>query len=246
MERVLIANRGEIAIRIAAAAASLDMESVAVFAAADADALHTAAATQAVALPEAADPIATYLQVDAIVAAAVDTGCTMVHPGYGFLSENAASAEACVAAGLTFVGPSTEALRLFGDKVAARTLADSLGIPIVPGTADPLDDLDSAEAAAAMVGYPVMLKASAGGGGRGMRAVHDPDELDEAFNACSREAEAAFGDGTVFLERLVMPRAIAPAWGGMLVAAHNQVGHCDPPQWGSSKSEVAASAMRRT
>ena len=203
MERVLIANRGEIAIRIAAAAASLDMESVAVFAAADADALHTAAATQAVALPEAADPIATYLQVDAIVAAAVDTGCTMVHPGYGFLSENAASAEACVAAGLTFVGPSTEALRLFGDKVAARTLADSLGIPIVPGTADPLDDLDSAEAAAAMVGYPVMLKASAGGGGRGMRAVHDPDELDEAFNACSREAEAAFGDGTVFLERLV-------------------------------------------
>ncbi len=209
MERVLIANRGEIAIRIATAAAGLDIESVAVFAAADSGALHTAAATTAVALPEAESPVATYLQIDAIIAAAVEHECTMVHPGYGFLSENAALAEACVAAGLTFIGPSPDALRLFGDKVAARALADSLGIPIVPGTTEPLDDLDSAEAAAAIVGYPVMLKAAAGGGGRGMRAVHDPDLLDEAFSSCSREAEAAFGVGTVFLERLVeRPRHI--------------------------------------
>ena len=209
MQRVLIANRGEIAIRIAAAAAGRGIESVAVYAADDDLALHTRTATAAVALPEADDPVSTYLQVDAIVSTALENGCDAIHPGYGFLSENPALAEACAVAGLTFVGPSSDAIRLFGDKVAARNLAASLDIPTVPGTTTPVATPDEATAAVGEIGLPVMLKAAAGGGGRGMRAVHAEAELAEAFERCASEAEAAFGNGTVFIERLVeRPRHI--------------------------------------
>jgi acetyl/propionyl-CoA carboxylase alpha subunit/acetyl-CoA carboxylase carboxyltransferase component len=225
LERVLIANRGEIAIRIASAADVLGIESVAVFADADARSLHATVATEAVPLRPGGseDPVRAYLDIDALVRAAIDTGCDSVHPGYGFLSENAFFAEACAAAGITFIGPPPAALALFGDKVQARDYAHSLGIPVVPGSPEPLHSADDARRWADEIGYPVMLKAAAGGGGRGMRAVHGPDELADAFERCRREAEAAFGDGAVFLERLVRrPRHIEVQ---VLADAHGTVVH---------------------
>jgi len=210
LKRVLIANRGEIAIRIAKAASALGMESVAVFAPADALSLHTRIASRAVELPTTAgDPVRAYLDGAALVSAAQASGCDCVHPGYGFLSENARFAEACAAAGLTFVGPRPASLALFGDKVRARALAQSLGIPVVPGSPAALTSAVDAAAAAEALGYPVMLKAAAGGGGRGMRAVRSPDALAGAFERGSSEALAAFGDGALFVEKLVArPRHI--------------------------------------
>ena len=206
-KRVLIANRGEIAVRIARAAAGLGVETVAVYAPADALGLHVKAATTAYPLG-GADPVAAYLDVANLVAAAVASGCDAVHPGYGFLSESAAFARACAEASLTFIGPGPEALALFGDKTRARDLARSLGLPIVPGST-PLESVEEAELDARTLGYPVMLKAAAGGGGRGMRAVTGPDELAAAFARCWSEAQAAFGDGTIFLEKLIpRPRHI--------------------------------------
>ena len=210
LTRVLIANRGEIAIRIAKAAAALGIESVAVHPPADALSLHTRAATRSRELTggSPADPVAAYLDAAGIVAAAVAEGCDCVHPGYGFLAESPELARRCAEAGITFVGPSADTLALFGDKTRARALAQSLDIPVVAGSG-PLASAEEAAAAAATVGYPVMLKAAAGGGGRGMRAVAGPDDLAEAFERCRSEAQAAFGDGTVFLEQLVTrPRHI--------------------------------------
>ncbi len=207
--RVLIANRGEIALRIAEAAASLQIDSVAVYAPVDATALHTSAATTSRPLPTTADPIAAYLDIDAILAIASETGCDAVHPGYGFLAENADFAQRCADAGLTFIGPSPAALRLFGDKVQARHLAEAIGVPVVPGTPEPVADHDAAHAAAFALGYPVMLKAAAGGGGRGMRAIHHADDLGEALDRCRSEAQTAFGDDAVFIEKLIeRPRHI--------------------------------------
>ncbi|MEL7154976.1 MAG: carboxyl transferase domain-containing protein [Actinomycetota bacterium] len=209
--RVLIANRGEIAIRIAKAAAGLNIESVAVHPAADADALHPRYATTVRSLPTPPEggPVAAYLDIDALLAVAAETGCDSVHPGYGFLAESAAFARRCGEAGLHFIGPSAEALALFGDKVRARELAAALGIPVVPGSPGVLATVAEAQAAADTIGYPVMLKAAAGGGGRGMRAVSGPEELAEQFERASSEAQAAFGDGSIFAERLVVaPRHI--------------------------------------
>ena len=208
-KRVLIANRGEIAIRIARAAAGLGVESVSVFAPADALGLHTRASTETRAIGAAGgDPVAAYLAIDALIAVAKATGCDCVHPGYGFLSENAAFARRCLAEGVAFIGPNPETLELFGDKVAARAIARSLEIPTVPGSAALASGKAAAKAAEA-IGYPVMLKASAGGGGRGMRRVDGSGEMAEAFARCSGEALAAFGDGTLFLEKLVeRPRHI--------------------------------------
>jgi acetyl/propionyl-CoA carboxylase alpha subunit/acetyl-CoA carboxylase carboxyltransferase component len=204
LQRVLIANRGEIAIRIAKAAAALGMESVAVFAPPDALALHTRIATRALPLPAPdGDPVRAYLDADALVRAARESGCDCVHPGYGFLAENAGFAQACAAAGLAFVGPRPASLALFGDKVRSRALAQSLGIPVLPGSAKALASVAEAASAAEALGYPVMLKAAAGGGGRGMRAVRDATHLAEAFARGSSEAEAAFGDGALFVEKLV-------------------------------------------
>ena len=209
MQRVLIANRGEIAIRIAHAAAGLGIESVSIAPPADADALHTRATTTTVALAAGSDPVAAYLDMDAVVQAGLDAGCDAVHPGYGFLAENAEFARRCAAAGMTFIGPSPDVLALFGNKVEARALAQAAGVPVVPGSSTAIATATDAAAAADALGYPIMLKAAAGGGGRGMRAVHSADDLAEAFERCQSEALASFGDGSVFAERLVVdPRHI--------------------------------------
>lgn len=209
MDRVLIANRGEIAVRIAHAADALGIETVSIAPPADAQALHTAVTTTSVTLPGATDPVAAYLDIDAVIQAGIDAGCDAVHPGYGFLSENAEFARRCAAASMTFVGPSPDALELFGDKVRAKALATELDIPTVPGTRDAVASAEAAVTEAEAIGFPVMLKAAAGGGGRGMRAVHEPADLIEAFERCQSEAQAAFGDGSIFLERLVVdPRHI--------------------------------------
>jgi len=208
-KRVLIANRGEIAIRIARAASLLGMETVSIYPPADALSLHTRMSTQSVALGASSNPVRAYLDFDAVIGAAKSTHCDCVHPGYGFLSENAAFAERCSAAGLAFVGPGPETLSLFGDKTKARSLARSLGIPIVPGSAQTVATFQDAAAIADKIGYPVMLKAAAGGGGRGMRSVENETEMAAALARCQSEALAAFGDGAVFLEKLVSrPRHI--------------------------------------
>ena len=213
LKRVLIANRGEIAIRIAKAASALGIESVGVYAPADALSLHTRFMTQSLEIhgqnDKAGSPVGSYLDVEALIGAAKASGCDCVHPGYGFLSENADFAKRCAAENLTFIGPTPQGLSLFGDKIRARELARSLEIPVVPGSTHPLTSSDEALPIADDLGYPVMLKASAGGGGRGMRTVDNPEEMDEAFERCQSEAAEAFGDGSVFLEKLIeQPRHI--------------------------------------
>lgn len=209
-KRVLIANRGEIAIRISRAAASLGIESVAVFTPADSQSLHTKLADKAHEIGRTiADPLRAYLDIEVVIAAAKESSADCVHPGYGFLSENANFAERCRAEGLRFIGPSPAALALFGNKVEARAFAEKQGIPVVPGAPGALASSADAKAMAGKIGYPVMLKASAGGGGRGMRIVARVDEMDEAFARCRGEAQAAFGDDAVFLEKIVpRPRHI--------------------------------------
>ena len=211
LERVLISNRGEIAIRIAKAASALGMESVGVYAPVDALSLHTRLATEARQLGNGAaeDPVAAYLDAEALVQVAEEAGCDCVHPGYGFLAENAPYAALCAERGITFIGPPPAALELFGDKVQARALAQSLGVPTVPGSGEPLGSSDAAAAFAEDIGYPVMLKAAAGGGGRGMRAVADSEAMVDAYPRCRSEAEAAFGNGALFVEKLIeRPRHI--------------------------------------
>ena len=211
-KRVLIANRGEIAIRIARAAAALGLESVSIHAAVDALALHSRSGTVSRPIASASqpgDPVAAYLDIDAVIAAAKMSGCDCVHPGYGFLAENADFAQRCRDEGLTFIGPAPETLALFGDKTRARDLAVSLNVPVVPGSAGVVDSVSAATAAADTLGYPVMVKAVAGGGGRGMRRVDRADDLPEAFARCQGEALAAFGNGDLFLETfIVRPRHI--------------------------------------
>jgi acetyl/propionyl-CoA carboxylase alpha subunit/acetyl-CoA carboxylase carboxyltransferase component len=201
MNKLLIANRGEIAIRIMHAAAELGIESLAVYSDDDADALHPRKADQSVAL--GAKGVAAYLDGDRILAIAAETGCDAVHPGYGFLSENAAFAAKCAEARVTFVGPAPESLQLFGDKTAARALAKKCGVPLVPGT-DGATNLEEARAFFAENGA-MMIKAVSGGGGRGMRVVQDVADLDDAFERCGSEALQAFGDGDVYVERF-LPR----------------------------------------
>lgn len=205
LQRLLIANRGEIAVRIARAASELGLASVAVFTTDDADGGHVLKADTSVALP--GHGVAGYLDIDALVAAAREQRCDAVHPGYGFLSENATFARACGDAGLRFVGPSPEVLALFGDKPRAKALAREVGVPVIEGT----DTAVSLEEATAFLlalgpGARVMLKAAAGGGGRGMRLVEHPDDLPAAFERCRSEARQAFGDEAVYVERFI-PRA---------------------------------------
>jgi acetyl/propionyl-CoA carboxylase alpha subunit/acetyl-CoA carboxylase carboxyltransferase component len=208
-KRVLIWNRGEIAIRIAKAATASGMESVGVYSKADAQSLHPRYSNAAVELA-GDDAVGAYLDIDAAINVAQQQGCDCVHPGYGFLSENAEFAERCATAGLTFIGPPPSALRLFGDKVQARALAQSLRIPVVPGSPGPLESgIEAQRYVNEHLSYPVMLKAAAGGGGRGMRVVTHAEELVDAFERCSSEAMAAFGNGAVFAEQLVAdPRHI--------------------------------------
>jgi acetyl-CoA carboxylase, biotin carboxylase subunit len=205
--RLLVANRGEIAVRIMRSCRELGVETVAVFSDADADALHVRLADHALRLGPAPAP-ESYLRGDRIVDAALAAGAEAIHPGYGFLSEQAAFGAAVEAAGLVFVGPSPETLASLGDKLEARAAATAAGVPIVPGMFEPLPvgsvgAAAAIEAAAAGIGYPLLIKAAAGGGGRGMRRVDDPAELAAAVAAAGRESEQAFGDGSVYLERLV-------------------------------------------
>src|SRR5580704_12903229 len=189
--RVLVANRGEIAVRVIRALHELGAEAVAVYSTADADAAHVRLADEAVRVGPAA-AAESYLHIPSIVAAAVTTGCEAVHPGYGFLSENPAFVEACAANELVFVGPPASVMRAMGDKVAARRAMRAAGVPTLPGT-DEATTLGQARSAALAIGYPVMLKAVAGGGGRGMRLVESAAELDDAFAAAAAEASAGFG-----------------------------------------------------
>ena len=209
--RVLISNRGEIAIRIAKAASALGIESVGVYAPADSLSLHTRMVSEAREIDDgtSGDPVRAYLSSVELLRVARETGSDCVHPGYGFLAENAAFAQRCAAEGLAFIGPSAAALALFGDKIRARAFAESLGIPVVLGTDTPLETPVAAEVAADAMGYPVILKAAAGGGGRGMRSVTGPDGVADAYERCRSEAEAAFGDGTLFMEKIIeQPRHI--------------------------------------
>ena len=200
MKRVLIANRGEIAARILRACRAADLEAVAVYSTADRDAPHLGQADRAVCIgpPPAAQ---SYLLADALLAAALGTGCDAVHPGYGFMAENAGFARRCAERGLTFIGPSPEAIELMGDKIAGRAAAIANDVPVVPGSDASIDDIDTAKRQADHIGYPLLLKASAGGGGRGMRVVNDPSELASRLAAAGAEAEAAFSDSRIYLER---------------------------------------------
>lgn len=201
-DKLLIANRGEIAVRIIRTAKELGLRTVAVFSEADKDSLAVRFADEAVCIgpPPAAR---SYLDAAAIIAAARQTGAGAIHPGYGFLAENARFAEAVAAAGLVFVGPTPQAIRTMGDKATARAAAQAASVPIVPGSDGEVADLDHALAAACRVGYPVMLKASAGGGGRGIRVAADEAELARHFHTAQAEAAAAFGSGALYLERFL-------------------------------------------
>jgi acetyl-CoA carboxylase biotin carboxylase subunit len=200
--KLLIANRGEIAVRIIRAARELGIKTVQVHSTADTDSLAVKMADEAVEIgpPHAAK---SYLNIEAILAAARKSGADAVHPGYGFLAENAGFADAVTAAGLVFVGPSGDAIRIMGDKVAARAAAESAGVPVVPGSDGRVDDPDRARLVARAIGFPVMIKAAAGGGGRGIRIAHDQEEFDTLMPQASAEAKAAFGDGGLYIEKVI-------------------------------------------
>jgi acetyl-CoA carboxylase biotin carboxylase subunit len=202
-QRVLVANRGEIAVRVIRAAHELGLEAVAVYSTADEDALHVRLADRAVRIgpPQAAQ---SYLSISAVVAAAKTTGCGAVHPGYGFLAENPAFVEACEQNDLVFVGPGGDVMQRMGDKVQAKAELKAAQVPVVPGTEGSTTP-DEAASVAGELGYPVLLKATAGGGGKGMRLVDGPGEIESAFQMASAEALAAFGDGSLYVENAIAP-----------------------------------------
>ena len=207
-KKILIANRGEIACRVIHTARRLGIATVAVYSDADRDALHTVSADEAVLIGPA--PAAeSYLVIEALVAACRRTGADAVHPGYGFLSENSRFVAALEEAGITFVGPGSRAIEVMGDKIAAKRLAQQAGVPVIPGYGQALASVDEAVQRAATIGYPVILKASAGGGGKGMRIAHDKSQCREGFTRAASEARASFGDDRVFLEKFISePRHI--------------------------------------
>jgi acetyl-CoA carboxylase biotin carboxylase subunit len=208
IEKLLIANRGEIALRIHRAAHEMGIRTVAVHSTADSEAMHVRLADEAVCIgpPAAKD---SYLNIPAIIAAAEITGADAIHPGYGFLSENAQFAEIVEAHGIIFVGPKPEHIRTMGDKVEAKRTAGALGLPLVPGTDGAINDVAEAKAVADQIGYPVLIKAASGGGGRGMKVVPSEDQFETLMKQAGSEAKAAFGDDTVYLEKyLGNPRHI--------------------------------------
>jgi acetyl-CoA carboxylase biotin carboxylase subunit len=225
-KRVLVANRGEVAVRLIRALHESDVEAVAVYSTADSDALHVRLADRAVCVgpPQGSE---SYLKIPSLIAAATTTGCEAVHPGWGFLAENPAFVDACADNDLVFVGPSAEVMARMGDKVQAKAEMRAAGVPLVPGRESSIT-VDEAREAADEVGYPVLLKASAGGGGKGMRLVGGPDELEAAFGTASLEAEAAFGDGSLYLEKAVSParhveiQVLADGQGGVLTLGERE------------------------
>jgi len=224
--RVLVANRGEVAVRIIRALHESDVEAVAVYSTADENALHVKLADRAVCIgpPQATE---SYLRIPSLIAAATTTGCEAVHPGWGFLAENPAFVEACADNDLVFVGPSADVMARMGDKVRAKAEMRAADVPVVPGT-EGATTLDEARDAAEEAGYPVLLKASAGGGGKGMRLVGEPGDLDAAFATAALEAEAAFGDGSLYLEKAVSParhveiQVLADGEGGVLTLGERE------------------------
>ena len=218
--KILIANRGEIACRVAATARRLGVRTVAVYSDADANARHVRACDEAVHIG-AAPPRESYLQWQRILTAAQATGAQAVHPGYGFLSENDQFAQACVDAGLVFIGPPASAIRAMGSKSAAKTLMEKAGVPLVPGYHGRDNDPVLLANEAARIGYPVLIKASAGGGGKGMRRVERGEDFAAALASCQREAKASFGDDHVLVERYVLrPRHIE------IQVFADSLGHC--------------------
>src|SRR6185312_3048328 len=207
-DKILIANRGEIALRVQRACRELGIATVAVHSTADADAMHVRLADESVCIgpPAARD---SYLNIPALVTACEITGADAVHPGYGFLSENARFAEILEEHKITFIGPSAEHIRIMGDKIEAKRTAKRLGIPVVPGSDGAISDAQEASRIAAEIGYPVIVKASAGGGGRGMKVARNADDLELALATARAEAGAAFGDDAVYIEKyLSKPRHI--------------------------------------
>src|SRR5438876_8775919 len=198
--KVLVANRGEIAVRVIRACREQGIATVAVYSEVDREALHVLMADEAYLIGPPA-PAESYLAIDTLVRVAKSAGADAVHPGYGFLAESAAFAEACVAAGLVFVGPPPSAIRALGDKTAARRLAREMGVPLIPGTLEPVADDAAARAVARKIGYPLMIKAVMGGGGMGMRLVRQASELEGALRAARSEAAGAFAASAVYLER---------------------------------------------
>jgi acetyl-CoA carboxylase biotin carboxylase subunit len=219
--RILIANRGEIALRIIRACHELNIEAVVVYSEADKDASYLQLADEAICIGPA-DCAKSYLNIPRIISAAEISDVEAIHPGYGFLAENINFAQICRDCGITFIGPPVEAMRLLGDKIQARKLASKAGVPIVPGSDGALEKESMALELANKMGYPVILKATSGGGGRGMRVVHNDLTLRSAFNSARAEAEAAFGDGSIYLEKFIVePRHVevqvmADAYGNAL------------------------------
>ncbi len=221
-QKLLIANRGEIALRIQRACREIGIKTVAVHSTADAEAMHVRLADESVCIgpPSARD---SYLNVANILSAASVTGADAIHPGYGFLSENAGFAEMVEAHGLTFIGPSSAHIRMMGDKITAKAAVAALGVPLVPGSDGAVADLAEAAEVADKIGYPVLIKAAAGGGGRGMKVAHDAGELEEAWRVARTEARAAFGNDAVYIEKyLDRPRHIELQ---VLADAHGNVVH---------------------
>jgi acetyl-CoA carboxylase biotin carboxylase subunit len=202
-KRVRVANRREIAVRVIRALHELGIEAVAIYSTADADALHVRMADHAVRVgpPPAVE---SYLRIPSVIAAAETTGCEAVHPGYGFLAENTAFVEACVDNDLVFIGPPADVMALMGDKISAKQAMRAADVPTVPGT-EGATSLDDVRSVADEVGFPLLLKATAGGGSKGMRLVTDADDLEDAYRTASNEAEAAFGDGTMYVEKALVP-----------------------------------------
>ncbi|HYY03955.1 MAG TPA: acetyl-CoA carboxylase biotin carboxylase subunit [Gaiellaceae bacterium] len=223
--RVLVANRGEIAVRVIRALHEAGVEAVAVYSTADAGALHTRLADRAVCIgpPSAAE---SYLNMASVIAAAETTGCEAVHPGYGFLAENPAFVRACEDSDLVFIGPGADVMARMGDKAEAKRELTGAGVPLVPGAETA--SAAAARAAADDVGFPILLKARAGGGGKGMRLVEDPAQLDDAYARASAEALAAFGDGRLYLEKTIVParhieiQVLADADGGVLTLGERE------------------------
>ncbi|MEO7520362.1 MAG: acetyl-CoA carboxylase biotin carboxylase subunit [Gemmatimonas sp.] len=201
-KKVLIANRGEIALRIIRACRELDIQTVAVYSEADRESLHVRFADDDVCIgpPAGRD---SYLKMPALIAAAEITGADAIHPGYGFLAENAEFAETCLASGITFIGPTPEQIRVMGDKASARRAMSEVGVPIVPGTPGPVDDVDEALQYGKSIGFPVIIKAAAGGGGKGMRVARDADDFARSFQLARSEALSAFGNGDVYVEKFL-------------------------------------------
>ena len=203
-KKILIANRGEIAIRVMRAANELGKRTVAIYAEEDKLSLHRFKADEAYKIGEGLGPVAAYLSIAEIIRVAKLSGADAIHPGYGLLSENPDFVDACHAAGITFIGPKADTMRALGDKASARRVAMAAGVPVIPATEVLGDDMDAIRAEAAAIGYPLMLKASWGGGGRGMRPIQSEKDLEEKIREGRREAEAAFGNGEGYLEKMIL------------------------------------------